>query len=1662
MKRLLLPLTAISALSLFFFLQSPTEKEAYRDMVNAHPYSQRTPLTMEELEAIPKRDRPDLAWEQDFLATIDPNLGRPTPERLHDAYRQVETFQNQTLSTPGAAGTPWVERGPTNVGGRTRAIMFDPNDTAHKKVWAGGVTGGLWYNNDITDINSTWVAVDDFWDNISITSIAHDPTNTNVFYVGTGEGWGAGASRGEGVWKSIDGGATWTQLSATTSFYYVNDLVVRNESGTGVLYVGTRGNYYNGQWHGSAAQGLQRSTNGGSSFTQVMPNIPGETFNYAVADIELAANGRIWVGTQDASYGGTDRGGGRILYSDNGTTWTSSYNSTSGDRVEIACAPSNSNYVYALVEVSSQIGELKVTTNGGTTWGNMTQPNDADPGISSTDFSRGQAWYDMILAVDPTSATTVYAGAIDLFRSTNTGGAWTQISHWYGGFGYPYVHADQHQLVFNPNNSSQLLIGNDGGVQMTDNPTASSPTFTSLNRNYNVTQFYAAALHPNSGSNYALAGTQDNGTQQFSVAGLAGTVEVTGGDGAFCFIDQTNPNIQITSYVYNSYWRSTDGGSTFQNPRFINDQSTGRFINPADYDDNQDALYSARTTTTLNRALNVGGTPSVSAITIPGMSDMASHIRVSPYTTSSTTLFVGTGSGDLFKVTNANSSPSATSIGSALPAGYISCVEIGASENELLVTYTNYGLTSVWYTNNGGTTWVSKEGNLPDMPVRWALFNPNDRTEVILATEVGVWETSNFGASSPSWSPSNSGLANVRVDMLQIRDSDDMVIAATHGRGMFMSNGFGQPTVPVADFTASNTSPCVGESVSLMDNSTGIPTSYAWYISPSTFSYLNGTDSTSASPEVSFSASGTYTIGLTVSNANGTDSVLRIGHVDVGGYSLPYSEDFESGFTDWTIDNPDAGITWTSYTVGGNSPGSTAMGINNYSYSTTGQRDGLISPPLDFTGYSSITLDFDYAYRRYSSSYQDSLAVYISTDCGATWTKVASYRENGTGNFVTGSDLTSSFTPSTTGDWCGTSPTCPSINLNAYAGNSGVKIKIENINGYGNYLYVDNINVTGVLNVAPTSNFTASSTQECENQTITFTDNSTGSPSSWSWTVTPSSGVSYVGGTSATSQNSQIQFSNSGSYDVSLTATNGIGSDVELKSSYITIDPVVTPSASISVSQNNICSGTSVTFTATPSGGGSSPSYQWKLNGSNVGSNSSTYTSSSLSSSDSVWVELTSSESCASPATVSSNGIGMNVTPTVSPSVSISSSSSTICSGTNVTFTANPSNGGSSPQYAWKVNGSTVGTNSTSFSSSTLANGDVVTVELTNSDACVSTATVTSNSITMTVNPSVTPQVAVSNNSTGNVVCDGTSVLFTATPTNGGNAPVYQWIVNGAPVGTNSSTYTLQQSPGVYDVRVALVSSASCLTQATDTSSISTITVDALPTVTLTTPFIINAYCKEDTIPLTGTPSGGTFSGAGVNGAEFRASDAGNGTHWVYYTYTNSNGCSASDSASVLVEIVPEPQISYSNGVLTCTTTGFPYQWFDANGPITGETNQTFTPTANGTYYVRISGTDCFDESSSISVNDIHLEEWSSVSSVSLYPIPATHVLTLEVDALTSEEVLLEVTEMSGKVVIREVIELQAGSQSRQLEVGNLTSGAYLLRMTGESGAVVKPFEIVR
>ena len=304
----------------------------------------------------------------------------------------------------------------------------------------------------------------------------------------------------------------------------------------------------------------------------------------------------------------------------------------------------------------------------------------------------------------------------------------------------------------------------------------------------------------------------------------------------------------------------------------------------------------------------------------------------------------------------------------------------------------------------------------------------------------------------------------------------------------------------------------------------------------------------------------------------------------------------------------------------------------------------------------------------------------------------------------------------------------------------------------------------------------------------------------------------------------------------------------------MTVSTSLPVSVTIAASPSStICAGTLVTFTATPTNGGTTPSYQWKVNGSNVGTNSSTH-SYIPANGDVIICVLTSNASCATGNPATSNTLTMVVNPLLLASVSIAvSPSGTICAGTSVTFTATPTNGGT-PTYQWKVNGSNVGTNSPIFTSTTLTNTEVVTVVMTSSAICASGSPATSNAITMAVNPSVPVSVSITASPSG-AICAGTSVIFTATPTNGGT-PTYQWKINGSNVGTNSPTFTSTTFSNSDMITVVMTSSATCATGSPATSNLITMSVNPIPTPTLSSSAPGNVSCQGTSV--TFTAGGGT------------------------------------------------------------------------------------------------------------------------------------------------------------------------------------------------------------
>jgi photosystem II stability/assembly factor-like uncharacterized protein len=689
--------------------------------------------------------------------------------------------------------------------------MWDPNSANGYKVWAGAVTGGLWYNNNISSQLSGWQPVDDLWPSLSISDITYDPNDPMTFYVGTGEAFTSrviyreSSGIGAGIFKSTDGGASWQQLSSTLNFKYITDVEVRDENGNSVIYAGVASGIYHGTQQSSPNDGLYRSADGGNTWIQVLPFIEGTNQPYTVADIEITSSNRILVGSMTNLDG---NGGATILYSDNGLigSWTvyddyvaiiqsqSQYNIP--NRVMICSAPSDPDIAYALFDagyVNTENGftytqgrHIARTDDGGQTWNYRPIPSGGNY------FWASIGWHALTVGVDPNNPEALYIGGLDVYKSTTGGQSWNQVSDWslmYYGGGDEYVHADIHDIAYKPGSSDELLITSDGGVFYTNEAGSSSPAFQEKNQGYGTLQFYTCGLHPAAGNVKCVGGLQDNGTLYYTGTPLTINNMIDGGDGAACFIDQNQQQYMITSVYYNQY-------TLWQNGNWYNsmsDWSSGTFVSPADYDDVNNILYAnacAFGGQQANQILRISGIPNningnyINLST--GLNTYYSALECSPNSPSgTTTLFVGSLNGRLFKVENAQSTPQVTEItGDDFPEGAIASIAIGGSDDTLLAVFSNYGVASVWQTYDGGITWQDKEANLPDMPVRWALYHPLSSAYAMLATELGVWTTSNLDEEETVWVQDIAGLANVRVDMLQIRQADYTVLAATHGRGL--------------------------------------------------------------------------------------------------------------------------------------------------------------------------------------------------------------------------------------------------------------------------------------------------------------------------------------------------------------------------------------------------------------------------------------------------------------------------------------------------------------------------------------------------------------------------------------------------------------------------------------------------------------------------------------------------------------------------------------------------------------------------------------------------------------------------------------------------------------------------------------------------------------
>ncbi|MHB2153789.1 WD40/YVTN/BNR-like repeat-containing protein [Calditrichota bacterium GD2] len=687
-----------------------------------------------------KTDRPDqaLLYEKLLRSEIDKPFSYKGNWRFK-AYKQA----SRPLQLRKTANLNWIERGPTNVGGRTRALIVHPQNA--DIWWAGAVGGGVWKTEDA---GAHWRPLTDYMPVISISALAICLTQPDVLYAGTGEGFGNyDHVIGDGIFKTNDGGETWQQLVSTagnSDFRFVNRLAVHPLHPDTVL--------------AATNSGVFRSLDGGATWEQVL-NV-GNRAQQIVAN-PLNFNS-LYVAIN---------GGGIYKSTDMGETWQK-ISSVFGDhyRVEMAISEADTNYLYAAtVNSGGQLAAFYLSTDAGNSWNNLG---------SSPNWLGSQGWYDNTLVVHPFNKEIVFVGGIDLYQLqvNNNGMSATQISSWWGGYGLPYVHADHHCLVTIPRSDSSfaLISANDGGVFYSND---GGIHWEARNNQFNVTQYYDADRHPHLAQ--YVGGTQDNGTHISPIEPNSNSnwTRAIGGDGFDCAWDRYDPGIVYGTLYDSRIFKSTDGGNSFFG---INNglPESDVFHTPLAMDpNNPEKLFTISETNKIfvtedgggqwtGRAVELGGYRWVRIAVSPVQSDIVwiassvNHINVS------------TDGGRTFQLVNRpDNAPNAFLTG-------LAAHPVDSASALALFGVSGYG--KIFRTRDLGQSWQDITANLPDIPVHCAIWLPYDTTQIWIGTDIGLFISNDNGQS---WNLAEGTLPAVSIRRLKIVGKE--IVAATHGRGIW-------------------------------------------------------------------------------------------------------------------------------------------------------------------------------------------------------------------------------------------------------------------------------------------------------------------------------------------------------------------------------------------------------------------------------------------------------------------------------------------------------------------------------------------------------------------------------------------------------------------------------------------------------------------------------------------------------------------------------------------------------------------------------------------------------------------------------------------------------------------------------------------------------------
>jgi len=730
-----------------------------------------------------RQNEPKMGFPEEFariLYEMKVPDDRSVPEyRPGYLYREREMALRR--ANPQTKVMSWQSRGPGNVAGRARVIVVDPDDPTGNTWFIASAGGGVWHT---ADAGLTWAPMMDGQPVLAVQSLAMAPSNTSVLYAGTGESYfNIDTMNGNGILKSIDKGATWTQLSSTASdsrFNNVSRIIVSPTDPNVVVVSTTVGRYLSSL---DPATYIFRSVDGGTSWSQV----------YTVANSGGFSGPRVQQLLADPTdfniqYAAVHQLG--ILKSiDAGVTWTPisvGITDLSG-RFEMAISPVDPNVLFVSAEGTAG-AKLWASWNGGTSWQNLSNS-------SGVDWLGGQGWYDNTIICHPTDSRIVFVGGTELYQLTanSVGGnsftGFPLASYW-------YPHPDHHYLqIVQPAAGAWYLLGtNDGGVTRT-NP-GGVTGFTTPTNGMVTTQFYGVDKRP--GASEYLGGTQDNGTWQSGpnpVATDSWSFRI-GGDGYETSWHFDDPQKMMGGYQYNGLQRSLDGGVTWSSAtNGMTDTGSGNapFITKIGKSwKRPDDVYAVGAQGVWHSA-DFGATWTLASIPGGQWGGMSSFHDVRVSAADPNIVWAGArmnASGDIMVSIDAGASFSPAIDYTATVTGVISGMATHPTQpNTAYVLFSFAGRPKVLKTTDLGQTWsdisgfgtgsVSNNG-FPDVAVYDLMVWPNDPLHIWVGSEIGLIESLDGGTT---WALANNGLPAVGV--WTIKAVEDEIVVGTHGRGIW-------------------------------------------------------------------------------------------------------------------------------------------------------------------------------------------------------------------------------------------------------------------------------------------------------------------------------------------------------------------------------------------------------------------------------------------------------------------------------------------------------------------------------------------------------------------------------------------------------------------------------------------------------------------------------------------------------------------------------------------------------------------------------------------------------------------------------------------------------------------------------------------------------------